>query len=169
MALTAEPTARPTTPKAALTVLSSPSTETSRSSGATGGGIVGGCAFLDANDDGVRHPGLAIEPAAADVNVRLFSCGDDASVPSRLLVADCTDGRGFYSFRNLFSGSYRVMVQPPLGYRPSLKWIGSDGNGEAEADSAMNPISWLTRRTMTSWWTSRMTTSRPMRRTTTTR
>ena len=145
MALTAEPTARQTTPKSALTVLSLPSTETSRSSGATGGGIVGGYAFLDANDDGVRDPVLAIEPAAADVNVRLFSCGDDASVPSRLLAADRTDGRGLYGSRNLFAGSYRVMMQHPLGYRPSLKWTGSDSDGEAEADSAMEPAMGSTR------------------------
>ncbi len=34
-------------------------------------GIVGGYAFLNANDDGAREPDPAIEPAAADVNVRL--------------------------------------------------------------------------------------------------
>ncbi len=75
LALTSKPTARLTMLKAALTVSLLPSTKPSHSSAATGGGIVGGYAFLDANDNGVRNPDLAIKPAADEVNVRLSSCG----------------------------------------------------------------------------------------------
>ncbi len=31
--------------------------------------------------------------------------------------------RGLLSAVLLFAGSYRVMMQPPLGYRPSLGWV----------------------------------------------
>mmetsp|Transcript_7308 Transcript_7308/g.15887 ORF Transcript_7308/g.15887 Transcript_7308/m.15887 type:complete len:172 (+) Transcript_7308:804-1319(+) len=97
--------------------------------------------FEDANDDGECNSDPAIKPTTANVNVPLFPCGDVTSIPSRLLAVDRTDRRGFYSFRNLYIGHYRVMVQPPPGYRLSLKWTRSNGE---EVDSAMDPAVGIT-------------------------
>ncbi|KAL9185955.1 hypothetical protein ACHAXT_003732 [Thalassiosira profunda] len=124
------------------------------------GGIVGGYAFLDRNDDGIRDltSATASEPALADVEVRLFSCPaatgaanfaattESGKGGEALLGVQRTDDRGFYSFRNLFSGSYRVKVVPPPGHKISAAWNGggNDGGNDSGVDNAVDPASGAT-------------------------
>ena len=124
--------------------------------------MIGGYAFLDANDDGARDPDSEYEPSVPYVPVRLFSCvasppppaddgGDDgadddaagadddivADEESVLLAATRTNAQGLYSFRNLFSGYYRVEVRPTSEYTTSTFWSGggSGGNGTGVANT----------------------------------
>ena len=113
-------------------------------------GMIGGYAFLDANDDGYRDPDSEYEPSVPYVPVRLFACAaspppadgaetgaDDIADESVLLAATRTNAQGLYSFRNLFSGYYRVEVRPTSDYTTSTFWSGggSGGNGTSTANT----------------------------------
>ena len=96
-----------------------------------------------------------------NINVRLYSClptsQSSASAASgflnthsdknnndedELLAMQRTNAQGFYSFRNLFKGYYRVVVQPPSGYSMSPVWAGIDNdsnNNNGNIDNAVNP------------------------------
>lgn len=124
--------------------------------------LIGGYAFSDSNDDGVRNPKADLEPALANMNVQLFSCtpstvssssgGGATNSADELLAVTKTNAQGLYNFRNILSGYYRVAFQPPSGYRISSIWSGPSsqvGNANNagvstnivmdEVDNAVNP------------------------------
>lgn len=142
VAPTAGPTVRPTVrltagpttePSAARPVPAGPKTTTTTTSSPTGtSGIVGGYAFFDANDDGVRDSG---DGAATNVNVRLFSCSLDAeaaAVPERLLAVDRTDGEHSRRIRawsavSLQASSLRRSIRPAQARDSTVSAISSPG------------------------------------------
>jgi len=126
--------------------------------------LIGGFAFSDSNDDGVRNPNAELEPALTNVYAQLFSCtpstsggsssgaasftnNDATNDADELLAATKTNTQGFYNFRNILPGYYRVVFQPPAGYHASSIWSRSaseEGNANNntvvdEVDNAVNP------------------------------
>jgi hypothetical protein len=108
-------------------------------------GIIGGYAFFDSDDNGVRYPDTTVEPVMTNINVELYSCGNTASSfdDDTKLAVDRTNGQGLYAFRNLTSGYYRVNVEVPAGYVLSSVWSGkTDSDGELTnpvVSSTVNP------------------------------
>lgn len=105
-------------------------------------GLVGGYAFLDADDNGIRYPNTSVEPAMTNIDVELFSCGSTASNfnDDTKLAVDKTNAEGMYIFRNLTSGYYRINVLAPEGYIFSSIWTGNQENG-TDVDSTVDPDS----------------------------
>jgi len=127
---TPKPTFRPTTrPSAKPTVKPAPTGSTFT------GGLIGGYSFRDVNDDGIR-PITLLEPAVPNVNIRLYSCNLPDNQEDGLLAIQRTDSQGFYSFRNLFKGSYRVDISPPNGFDHGTVWTGTDDGVDNSIDPA---------------------------------
>ncbi|KAL7454010.1 hypothetical protein ACHAWC_005642 [Mediolabrus comicus] len=98
---------------------------------------VGGYAFLDMNDDGVRSPNFDEEIAIADINVRLFSGCDPSNNndDGTFFSAARTDAQGLYKFVNVPPGSYLMKATAPTGYVFSSSWTDTN----VDADSTINP------------------------------
>jgi len=173
---TATPTTKPSfstnnpiSPSSSLT----PTTPTS--------GLIGGYAFLDANNNGVRDDSNGeVEMALEGVNIRLYSCdptGGDSNSTSdgssssgasggvsgaasfmsgestnngksntgvagdTLLAITKTNNQGLYNFQNLFSGHYKVLVQPPSLYNSLfVDSVGySISSGSSGVENAVDP------------------------------
>jgi hypothetical protein len=88
---------------------------------------VSGRAWQDGNGDGRQD---ADEFGAADVSVELR----DAA--GQIVAATVTDQQGFYEFRGLAPGQYRVRVNPPAGLRLSPRGLG----GDDRVDSDVSPF-----------------------------
>lgn len=134
-ATTSNPTNRPTTNRPTMQPSSQPSVALS---------IVGGYAFFDADDNGLRDSDTTLEPAMSNINVRLFSCDvtSDGSDDVMLAVGR-TNSQGIYNFLNLSRGYYRVNAQAPSGYVFSSVWSGvRDSSGiltNPSVDSTVDP------------------------------
>jgi len=112
-------------------------------------GVVGGVAWQDLNEDGLRTPD---EPVMAGIGVDLFPPGP--TVSGAPLTLRKTDSEGRYEFR-LPEGSYAVRFLPhlhtgyldPLGsgastVRPTLTDIGDDDAQDSDISSlAVAPLS----------------------------
>ena len=127
---TTKPTLRPTISSTAKATAKPAPTGSSFS-----GGLIGGYSFRDVKDDGIR-PIILLEPAVPNVNIRLYSCNLPDNQDDELLAIQRTDSQGFYSFRNLFKGSYRVDVSPPNGFKHGTVWTGIDESVDNSIDPA---------------------------------
>ena len=98
--------------------------------------LVGGYAFFDADNDGMRASNSSVEPTMTNIGVELFSCGSTATNMNDdiKLAADKTNAEGMYVFRNVASGYYRVIAEAPEGYAYSSIW-----SGNTNADSTVDP------------------------------
>ena len=106
--------------------------------------LIGGYAFFDADNNGLRASNSSIEPVMTNIDVELFSCGSTATNVNDdvKLAADKTNAEGMYVFRNVTSGYYRVKAEAPQGYVYSSIWSGNTENGvltHPNADSTVNP------------------------------
>ena len=141
-------------------------------SGSSGTIIIGGYAFLDANDNGNRDSDA--EVSVGDVELWLFSCAPPSSSSSssssiaqgflggpssaggtsnaqqeqeqQPLATQRTNAQGLYNFINLSPGNYyEVEVIPPVGYK--LSSSSSSGGGD-EVDGVDNDFDPSTGRTV---------------------
>ena len=133
-------TARPTT----RTPTSKPSSSDATNEPTLSMGLIGGYAFFDADNNGMRYPDTTVEPSMTNIDVELFSCGSTASnfKDDYLLAVAETNAEGLYIFRNLTSGYYRVNVISPDEYVFSSVWSGNLENGQLtdpNADSTVDP------------------------------
>ncbi len=99
---------------------------------------IGGYAFLDLDNNGVRSPNLEEETSIADISVRLFKGCEPSSSNGKdgtFFSAARTDAQGLYKFVNIPSGTYKMLATAPEGYEFSSTWT----NVNAGADSAFNP------------------------------
>jgi hypothetical protein len=131
-------TAQPTT----KTPSSRPTTSAPTNIPTSSIGLIGGYAFFDANNNGMRSTNTSLEPSMTNVDVELFSCGSTASnfQDDTKLAVDKTNAEGMYVFRNLTSGYYRVNVEAPDGYVVSSVWSGNRENGELTDPDAHNTV-----------------------------
>jgi len=87
------------------------------------GGIIGGQAFYDTNQNGINdddHLSSSYTVLPTDINIWLFTC--NTNVPSINMGHYETNSSGVYTFDELDSGSYYVVVQKPEGYEFSSVW-----------------------------------------------
>ncbi|KAL7530950.1 hypothetical protein ACHAXR_003765 [Thalassiosira sp. AJA248-18] len=98
------------------------------SSSVSGSGVIGGQAFFDNDNDGIREIATSFNSDVInDVNVgvlvSLFACDalGDAS-ESLAHVETKTFSNGFYRFSNVARGKYYIVAQPPAGYEFSEVW-----------------------------------------------
>ena len=95
--------------------------------------MIGDYVWRDDNRDGIQDTG---EPPLENVPVYLYDA-DDPTVP---LATVYTDANGYYEFKPIPAGNYRVGFGNPYDYDPSPKDVGSDD----EEDSDMNPGTFYT-------------------------
>ncbi|KAL7485625.1 hypothetical protein ACHAW6_011217 [Cyclotella cf. meneghiniana] len=139
------PTNPPTTQTSTSQPTTAAATDSTTALPTSTAGIIGGYAFFDSDDNGIRYPDTTVEPALTNINVELFSCGKAASTfdDDIKLAVDRTNAQGMYAFRNLTSGYYRVDVEVPTGYALSSVWTGktnSDGQPtDPNVDSTVDP------------------------------
>ena len=94
-------------------------------------GTIGGRAFHDADNDGLRdEPSSSFDPypnftnGISNVLVHLHECRNDVE-----LGTDETNTNGFYVFPNLSEGNYYVRAELPGGYKCSTVWVDDDDDG----------------------------------------
>eukprot|EP00580_Thalassiosira_gravida_P020707 CAMPEP_0201680788 /NCGR_PEP_ID=MMETSP0494-20130426/50777_1 /ASSEMBLY_ACC=CAM_ASM_000839 /TAXON_ID=420259 /ORGANISM="Thalassiosira gravida, Strain GMp14c1" /LENGTH=253 /DNA_ID=CAMNT_0048164515 /DNA_START=125 /DNA_END=883 /DNA_ORIENTATION=- len=90
-------------------------------------GTIGGRAFHDTDNDGLRDEPSSSDPpnyvnGISNVLVHLHECRDDVE-----LGTDETNTNGFYVFPNLSEGNYYVRAELPEGYEFSTVWVDEDG------------------------------------------
>ncbi len=77
------------------------------------GGVIGGQAFYDTDNDGTRDENVHVAHGVPGINVWLFSC--DPPHPASLAHFR-TLSNGIFRFVNLPIRTYYVVVQPPTEY-----------------------------------------------------
>ncbi|HOT98119.1 MAG TPA: SdrD B-like domain-containing protein [bacterium] len=90
---------------------------------------IGDRIWKDLNHNGLQEEG---EPGLPGIIVNLLSSLDES-----LVLVDTTDSDGFYLFKDMAPGSYRIQVVQPAGYLFTLYKAGSD----PAADSDIAPES----------------------------
>jgi len=100
-----------------------------------GSGAIGGQAFYDDDDDGMRDDNTHIN-GVTDINVWLFSCD-----PPKTLAHQTTSSNGIYRFVDLAQGSYYIIAQPPWGYRFSTNEGIFDDTSDKHLESMIDPYS----------------------------
>eukprot|EP00584_Thalassiosira_punctigera_P018304 CAMPEP_0172549192 /NCGR_PEP_ID=MMETSP1067-20121228/18338_1 /TAXON_ID=265564 ORGANISM="Thalassiosira punctigera, Strain Tpunct2005C2" /NCGR_SAMPLE_ID=MMETSP1067 /ASSEMBLY_ACC=CAM_ASM_000444 /LENGTH=105 /DNA_ID=CAMNT_0013336539 /DNA_START=43 /DNA_END=357 /DNA_ORIENTATION=+ len=73
------------------------------------GGVIGGQAFYDSDNDGMRDANVHIH-GVGDINVWLLSCDSPKSIAHYKTASD-----GNFRFANLPPGNYFITAQPPAG------------------------------------------------------
>mmetsp|Transcript_17776 Transcript_17776/g.28888 ORF Transcript_17776/g.28888 Transcript_17776/m.28888 type:complete len:903 (+) Transcript_17776:157-2865(+) len=91
----------------------SPFMSTRNTSLFSGSGVIGGRAFYDENNDGMRDEFVHNNNinGIEGINVTLFQCD-----PSTSLASFKTNVNGWYTFTDLSPGKYYIVAQPPSGY-----------------------------------------------------
>ena len=87
---------------------------------------IGDFVWNDLNANGIQDAG---EPGIANVSVDLYSC---ANV---FLGTTTTNATGFYSFNNLFGGSYYVVFTAPSGFSFSAATQGADVTKDSDPNA----------------------------------
>lgn len=96
----------------------------------SGGTQVGNYVWYDTNNNGVQDAGES-GIGNAVVSLEFLSSGDPT-------MASGTDESGFYQFRDLCPGSYRILVQIPNGMQPSPAYAG--GNAAQDSDGVADGV-----------------------------
>ncbi len=93
-------------------------------------GSLSGYVYRDPDVNGIRSPQLG-ETGIAGTKVVLYFEGPNGVVP---VATAFTASDGFYQFRNLTPGNYRVAETQPLGFYDGLDTVGSTGGSNAFND-----------------------------------
>lgn len=97
--------------------------------GSTGGSVsVGDYVWFDTNRDG-RQDDADVPLEGVVVRITTADGGSVTDVAGRQVSSTVTNADGWYAFDDLPYGQYRVTVEPPSGYVPTLAGVGSaDGD-----------------------------------------
>jgi len=93
-----------------------------RQSNSISGGIIGGNAFYDANQNGINddHLSSSSNTVPTNINIWLFTCNPNET--SINMGHYKTNDSGVYTFNELDSGNYYIVVQKPEGYEFTSVW-----------------------------------------------
>jgi LPXTG-motif cell wall-anchored protein len=98
-------------------------------------GAVGNLVWFDINNDGIQDIG---EPGIAGVTVSITTAGGlpVTDVFGNPVTSTVTDAAGRYLFDNLPIGSYKVTVETPDGYQPTVAGAGDDPASDSSTGEA---------------------------------